>query len=117
MSYTCPRCKRTSHNENDEKFGYCDNCSTFFVCPLCREIIRDGEDTRPMNGIDHGAHRECLLRSVVGSIEHLEMGPHGVGECHKHDRGLTYRQNALLVDEWVTKNGINAAMMQEERLR
>lgn len=26
MSFTCPRCERTSHNPNDEREGYCGSC-------------------------------------------------------------------------------------------
>ncbi len=29
MSYTCPTCKRTSYNPNDEKFKYCGSCNVF----------------------------------------------------------------------------------------
>lgn len=29
MSYTCPRCGFTSHNENDERYSYCGNCHDF----------------------------------------------------------------------------------------
>jgi hypothetical protein len=115
-SFTCPRCGKTSHNENDLKHGWCDACKKFSFCFLCQEAIQKGDDFRPNNGDDVGLHRECLLRSVVGSIEHLEMGPHPVGACHEHDRGLTYRQNALLVDEWVAKHGVDAALKQEERV-
>lgn len=103
--FTCPRCGKTSHNENDLEHGYCAACNEFFIDPLCNEPMQKGEDLRPMNGRGQGVHSECLLRSALGSIEHLEMGPHTVGACHENDRGLTYRQNALLVAEWVRKNG------------
>ena len=26
MSFTCPKCRMTSYNPNDERFGYCGNC-------------------------------------------------------------------------------------------
>ncbi len=29
MSYTCPTCKRTSHEPNDEKHKYCGFCHVF----------------------------------------------------------------------------------------
>jgi len=29
MSFTCPRCGKTSHNPNDEKNGYCGSCHAF----------------------------------------------------------------------------------------
>ena len=29
MSFTCPECGMTSHNPNDERFGWCGNCNAF----------------------------------------------------------------------------------------
>lgn len=29
MSFTCPRCRMTSYNPNDEREGYCGNCHAF----------------------------------------------------------------------------------------
>jgi hypothetical protein len=36
MSFTCPICEKTSHNPNDERERYCDNCKAF-----TREIGRE----------------------------------------------------------------------------
>ena len=33
MSFTCPKCRRTSFNPNDEKAGYCGNCHEFTGTP------------------------------------------------------------------------------------
>lgn len=110
--FTCPNCGRTSYNPNDVAFGYCGACHAFTAapCPMCNDPILPEEYAMPMNGLERGIHRECGLRSAVGSIEHLEMGPHPIGACHEHDRGLTYRENAKLVDEWVAKHGVAAAV-------
>ena len=33
MSFTCPKCRRTSYNPNDESAGYCGNCHEFTGTP------------------------------------------------------------------------------------
>ena len=33
MSFTCPKCHRTSYNPNDERAGYCGNCHEFTGTP------------------------------------------------------------------------------------
>jgi hypothetical protein len=80
-------------------------------CPLCDEQIRAADDFRPI-GTEHGqarAHRECLLRSVLGGIGHLEDHGYWCGQMHDPDGGRTYRQSALEVDAWVHAHGIEAA--------
>jgi hypothetical protein len=32
MSFTCPVCLMTSHNPNDERYGYCGNCHDYTGC-------------------------------------------------------------------------------------
>lgn len=32
-SITCPECGKTSHNPNDVKYGYCDNCHEYTSVP------------------------------------------------------------------------------------
>lgn len=39
MSYTCPRCKRTSHNPNDGTFKYCGFCHVFEDDAAVREAL------------------------------------------------------------------------------
>lgn len=34
MSYTCPKCGKISHNENDEKYGWCMACAEFTRQPV-----------------------------------------------------------------------------------
>ena len=76
-------------------------------CVLCYETITDGQDSRPING-DQLAHRECLLRSVMGGIGHLEDHAYWCQDMGDPDGGRTYRQSALEVDEWVHKHGLPA---------
>jgi hypothetical protein len=33
LSFTCPVCRRTSHNPNDESAGYCGYCHDFTGTP------------------------------------------------------------------------------------
>lgn len=76
-------------------------------CPLCEQTILAGEDVRElMNG---RAHRECLLRSVLGGIGHLEDHQHWCNEVGDPDGGRTYRQSAIEVEEWVHRHGIEEA--------
>jgi len=52
------------------------------------------------------AHRECLLREVMGGIGHLEDHDFwclGVGDP---DGGRTYRQSALEVAEWARQRDV-----------
>lgn len=54
------------------------------------------------------AHRECSLRSVVGSLAHLERRC----RCHggsTETPGLTKREEAVRVWEWVKRHGAAAA--------
>ena len=67
------------------------------ACALCNESMGDetsAEDTTP-------AHRACVLRSVMGGIGHLIAHDYWCTQYHDPDAGLTYRQSALLVDEFV----------------
>lgn len=68
-------------------------------CGLCDEPIAPDEDTRPMGGVPSGmAHRECLLRAVVGGIGHHEDHALWCEERGDPDGGRTYRDSARAVD-------------------
>lgn len=69
------------------------------ICQLCEEPIAAGEDSRPIG--DGVAHRECLLRNVLGGIGHLEDHVRWCLGAHDPDGGRTYRQSALECDAWV----------------
>lgn len=74
-------------------------------CVLCYETITDGQESRPIND-GMFAHRECLLRSVLGGIGHLENHEMYCIGMRDPDGGRTYRQSALEVDEWVHRHGL-----------
>lgn len=78
-------------------------------CELCQEPVRPGDETQPLNGGLFMAHRECLLRNVMGGIGHLEDHLRWCVQAHDPDGGRTYRQSALEVDAWIRRWGIEAA--------
>jgi hypothetical protein len=51
------------------------------------------------------AHRECLLRSVMGGIGHLTDHWHWCVAMHDPDGGMSYRQSAIAVDHWIRMHG------------
>lgn len=69
-------------------------------CELCGEPVLVPAPVRPLI-----AHRECLLREVVGGIGHLIAHDYWCTERHDPDAGLTYRQSAKLVDAYVATVG------------
>lgn len=73
-------------------------------CPLCDTEVKPDHDSRPIVPVTGGtaqAHRECLLREVMGGIGHLTDHEFWCGHIHDPDAGHTYRKSALLVDQWV----------------
>lgn len=68
-------------------------------CPLCDELVLPTDDSHPVSGMP--AHRECLLRNVMGGIGHLENHNYWCNEMHDPDGGRTYRQSGLEVDQWI----------------
>jgi len=87
---------------------YCRACGGDVpTCPLCKEaVIVGNHDARRINGHEDWAHRECLLRSVLGGIGHLEDHQRWCVEAGDPDGGRSYRQSALEVDAWVQKYGV-----------
>jgi len=88
---------------------YCAVCGQSVPprCPLCEEVVTpNNHDARRMGGHNEWAHRECLLRSVLGGIGHLEDHQRWCIEAGDPDGGRTYRQSALEVDQWVHRHGI-----------
>jgi hypothetical protein len=59
----------------------------------------------------HYEHRECTLRERVGSLAHLEgrCACRGGAEGGAGDEGRSRREEALLVWEWVQRNGMPQA--------
>lgn len=55
-------------------------------------------------------HTECSLRSALGGIGHLRDHAFWCLQMHDPDAGLSYRDSALLVDQWVEEHGLDAAV-------
>lgn len=84
-------------------------------CPLCEEpVALDQINNRSQRiggmGGNRTAHRECLLRSGIGGIGHLENHAYWCLQMHDPDGGRTYRQSALEVDQWVVDHGVEATV-------
>lgn len=64
-------------------------------CLHCSEVIEPMEsDVVPVNEGTAWMHRECLLRSVLGSEDHIRRGAHPVGTCLPDDPRLTKHEAA-----------------------
>lgn len=80
-------------------------------CFWCTTKILEGQSgtSMPSHGVDGTTivfqHKECGLRSVLGSYKHLTSGCTGNGSCNHIDDGLSARDDALLVWEWVQLHG------------
>ena len=77
-------------------------------CILCEEPVEHGEPWMPINGVQQ-AHRECLLRDVMGGIGHLIAHEYWCLQHHDPDARLTYRQSAKLTWEYVHVVGAETA--------
>lgn len=80
-------------------------------CLLCGEEIVVTDMPPQLIGTLGGpryAHRECNLREVLGGIGHLVAHEYWCKQQHDPDAGLTYRQSALLVYQWVQIIGVEA---------
>ncbi|MBA3240049.1 MAG: hypothetical protein H0T60_02335 [Acidobacteria bacterium] len=63
-------------------------------CQYCEELIIAGDDFEFVNDGAATMHRECMLRTVIGSADHVRRGPHPVGTCEPDDPRLTKREAA-----------------------
>ena len=83
-------------------------------CAYCAEPVEP--DYVPPNGAEQAmcngrpAHNECGLRSALGGIGHLTNHAHWCTEVGDPDAGLSYRESAELVFQWVRDHGIDAAV-------
>jgi hypothetical protein len=66
------------------------------TCPLCSELVYSFEEARSINGHPRGAHVECLIRSVAGSVGHQK------GQCLCYtlvedvsENGMSRREGAI----------------------
>lgn len=85
------------------------------TCGLCDEVILVGEPAREMPFIraDGTAkltwvHNDCVLRSVVGGIGHLEDHDYWCKQMGDPDGGRSSRQSAIEVAAWVREKGIES---------
>lgn len=76
------------------------------TCALCDEPM-DGE---PSASRIQPMHRACTLRSSIGGIGHVIAHQYWCLNRHDPDAGLTFRQSALLVDEFVALVGVEEAV-------
>ena len=66
------------------------------TCHHCTEELNPLDpDAVPVNDGETAMHRECMLRSVIGSEDCVRRGPHAPGSCLPDDPKLTKRQAAL----------------------
>jgi len=85
--------------------------STVPECLLCATPVWPGEALavgrwHDPTGAVRSVHTECALRSVVGGIGHLrDHARHCLAEGDP-DAGMSYRDSALAVAEWVKLHGI-----------
>jgi hypothetical protein len=96
MSYTCPKCRRVSHNPIDERERYCGACNTFAAdhSPLAQMFFNEAELRELMGATLE--RRESLLRIDLSTLklDPEEMASMGRYIDHKK-RVLRSLQTAL----------------------
>lgn len=70
------------------------------TCGMCRELVIEGDDAVQLGSI---FHTECLLRSTLGDVPHLE------GRCRcfgggDHDTEGSYRDGARRSLAWLVEH-------------
>ena len=80
-------------------------------CYFCSEPIEASQEVAEgrffdAEGHERRNHRECALRAVLGGIGHLNEHEYWCVQMKDPDGGLSYRESALLVDEWVRRHGV-----------
>ena len=86
-------------------------------CVFCDEPVR-GNASRDPVWTEEGprmVHIECSLREVMGGIGHLIAHEYWCTQEHDPDAGLTRRQSALLVAEYVKVVGVENAVRYSGR--
>lgn len=90
------------------------------ICPHCTERIYQGEPrSRVIVWGDAGGvrpHFECGLREVLGGIGHLIDHGYWCDEVGDPDMGLSYRESAARVAEYVSQHGVEAAIRAKGKL-
>lgn len=77
------------------------------TCPECEEPILEGDSGRAMlyDGVIRHVHKECGLRIGAGPLAHLEQRCQHFGGTGNDTPGLTRRQEAQAVWDWVMRYG------------
>lgn len=83
------------------------------LCVLCGTPYLPSDPDQDISGTvimtEEGrrqAHRACLLRNVLGGIGHLTDHATWCIDNQDPDAGLSYRESALKVDDWVAQHGV-----------
>lgn len=72
-------------------------------CIYCDEVIKS-KDTGKIINTFQAIHGECIIRMVVGSVEHQKRICPCYGGCETEREGLTKRQSALRAVKFYMKN-------------
>lgn len=76
------------------------------VCILCGEMVTWEEAAFYMSA--RPAHPECGTRMALGGIGHLEDHQHWCLEVGDPNAGLSYRESARRVEQWLRDHGTEA---------
>lgn len=91
------------------------------MCWGCKQdIALTGEQIAPgfvhVTGVEghpdgmYPFHYECSTRAALGGIGHFKDHAFWCLQMHDPDAGLSYRESALQVVEWVNEHGLDAAV-------
>lgn len=78
MSFTCPKCNKTSHHPDDERHGYCANCHDFTASPP-GNLPNAGDTHVFVDGIVAARDKEPYVRLIING----EKAQLNVAEAHK----------------------------------
>lgn len=73
-------------------------------CEYCKEPILNGEKSENIFSGNFLAHRECVIRMVVGSVGHQQGKCSCYGGYDESEEGLTKRQAAKAAYEYFEKH-------------
>ena len=66
------------------------------ICLHCKEVIREFEQRRPLNGGREWMHLQCLIRNIMGSVGHQKGECSCYGKVDTSEDGLSLRDAARL---------------------
>lgn len=80
-------------------------------CFECGEEIKEGDQGQrmPYGGVDGvrivNSHKECMFRNVMGPLAHLEHRCRCYGGTDHETPGLSRREEAIAVWNWIKEHG------------